>query len=55
MGSWQIWKWKYFIHVAGRAFVEVAFTPSASVEILGHVRFAIQIMWAKLTKKELKN
>jgi hypothetical protein len=33
--------WKNIIHVAGREFVEVAFTPSVSLETMRSVPFVI--------------
>ena len=43
---------KHNIHVAERAFVEGASTPSECLETTRSVRFAIQIMLTKQMKKD---
>jgi hypothetical protein len=43
------------IHAAGSMFVEGAYTPSVSLEILGNVRSAKQREWEKQMKKMLRN
>jgi len=42
------------MNVVGRAFVEGAYTPSVSLEILGLALIAGQIEWQTMMKEELK-
>jgi hypothetical protein len=55
MRGWPVRRWIIIFHVAGRAFVKDAYTPSVSLGTLRNAHFAKQIMWTKLTKKELRN
>jgi hypothetical protein len=41
---------KNIIHVVGRVFVQGAYTPSVSLEIVTGVPFAMQREWAKQMK-----
>jgi hypothetical protein len=54
MRSWQMRKWKYIIHAAGRVFVEAVCTPSLSLVTLASVRFAILTEVAKHVKRIMK-
>jgi hypothetical protein len=55
MKGWRKWERNNIIHVAERVFVEDAYIPSVSLEIVGHVRFAKQMEEAKQMMNELKN
>ena len=55
MRRWQNWIWKNIIRVAGRVFVEGAYTPSECLEMLRIVHIVEQGEREKQMKKQSKN
>jgi hypothetical protein len=55
MRGWPVRRWIIIFHVAGRAFVKDAYTPSVRLETWASVPFAILPKAVEQIKKELQN